>query len=64
MTPTAIVARAGVAVSEGDLAQARDELASLPEAGRAAMSDWLAAVETRLNAAAATDAVQAEITAD
>jgi len=62
--PDAIVARAGVAVSEGDLAQARDELASLPEAGRAAMSDWLAAVETRLNAAAATDAVQAEITAD
>ena len=36
--PDAIVARAGgCGVRKGDLAQARDELASLPEAGRAAM---------------------------
>lgn len=62
--PDAITARAGVAVAEGELAAARDELASLPEAGRAAMSDWLGAVETRLNAAPALDALQAEITAE
>lgn len=62
--PDAITARAGVAVADGDLAAARDELASLPEAGRAAISDWLGAVETRLNAAAALDALQAENTTE
>lgn len=62
--PDAVTARAGAAVAEGDLARARDELASLPDAGRTAMAAWLGAVETRLNAAAALDAVQAEITTE
>ena len=62
--PDAITARAAVAVADGNLQAALDELAALPDAGRAAMADWLTAVETRLNAGAALDALQAEITTE
>lgn len=60
----AVTSRAGAAVADGDLPAALEELAALPEAGRAAMSDWLGAVETRLNAVAALDALQASITTE
>ena len=62
--PDAVTARAGAAVDAGDLAAARDELSGLPDAGRAAMQDWLGAVDTRLNAGAALDMLQAEITTE
>lgn len=60
--PDAITSRAGVAVAEGDLAAALDELSALPDAGLAAMDDWLSAAQTRLDAAAAFDALQSDIT--
>lgn len=62
--PDAVTSRAGAAVAEGNLAAALDELSALPDAGRAAMDDWLNAVNTRLNAAAALDALQAEISTE
>jgi hypothetical protein len=46
----ALLSRAEVAVNEGRLADALDLVAALPEPGRAAMSDWTAATQTRLEA--------------
>lgn len=60
--PDAITSRAGVAVAEGDLAAALDELSDLPEAGLGAMEDWVSAAQTRLDAAAALDTLQTDIT--
>ncbi|SUZ30397.1 hypothetical protein ROE7235_00117 [Roseibaca ekhonensis] len=62
--PDAVTSRAGAVVAEGDFASALDELSALPDEGRAAMDDWLTAVNTRLNAAAALDALQAEISTE
>lgn len=43
--PDAIQSRAGAAVEAGDIAGALDELAAMPEAGRAAMAGWLTQAE-------------------
>jgi hypothetical protein len=60
--PDAVTSRAGAAVEAGDLQSALTELAALPEDGRAAMSDWLSAAQTRLDVAAELDALQADMT--
>jgi hypothetical protein len=62
--PDAITSRAAVAVAEGDLSAALDELSALPEAGLGAMDDWVSAVQTRLNAVAALDALQTDMMAN
>lgn len=59
--PDAITSRAAAAVAEGDLSAALDELYALPEAGLGAMDDWVSAVQTRLNAVAALDALQTDM---
>lgn len=54
--PDAILSRAEAALGAGELQTALDEIATLPESGQAAMSEWAALVQTRLDAveAAAT----------
>lgn len=54
--PDAVLSRAEAALRDGGLAQTLEELAALPEAGQAAMSDWMALASARqaaLDAAAA-----------
>lgn len=60
----AITSRAGVAIADGDLAAAREELNALPEAGRRAMAEWLDALETRLNAQAAIAELSAQVASE
>ncbi len=57
--PDAVLSRAEAAVAAGNLAGALEEIAALPEAGRAAMADWTAAAGRRLAALAALDALAA-----
>jgi hypothetical protein len=59
--PDAILSRAEAAVAVGDVAAALAELAALPEAGRAELSDWTARAETYLAAQAALAALAAEL---
>ena len=54
--PDAVLSRAEAALAQGDLATTISELNGLPDAGLAAMQDWLALANTRL---AAQDAVTA-----
>ena len=49
----AVLSRAEARISEGDLGAALSELEALPEAGRSAMSDWIDAARTRLDAQSA-----------
>ena len=49
----AVLSRAEAALAAGDLAQAADLIAALPEPGRAAMQDWVDLAETRRAALAA-----------
>ncbi|MEY4982976.1 MAG: hypothetical protein RIR62_1242 [Pseudomonadota bacterium] len=58
--PDAILSRAEAAVATGDLTAALTEIAALPEAAQAAMSDWTAAAATRLQAAEAIAALAAQ----
>lgn len=51
--PDAVLSRGEAALARGDLAAAMAELAGLPEAGRAAMADWMAQAQLRLDAEAA-----------
>lgn len=51
--PDAVLSRAEAAVAAGDLTLAMTELGGLPEAGKAAMADWLAQAQQRLDAATA-----------
>ncbi|MBC7478603.1 MAG: hypothetical protein H7317_10975, partial [Pseudorhodobacter sp.] len=51
--PDAVLSRAEAAVVAGVLATALRELAGLPDAGKAAMADWLAQAQQRQDAAAA-----------
>lgn len=55
--PDAVLSRAEAALAAGDLARALDELAALPEAGRAAMSGWIDRAQARQAATAALDAL-------
>ncbi len=53
--PDAVLSRAEAAVAAGDLAAALTELAALPDVGRAAVADWSASAQARLDAQAAID---------
>ena len=59
--PDAILSRAEAAVRSGDLDTALSEIAALPEAGAAAMSDWTAAAEARQATLAAMSELRARI---
>ncbi len=58
--PDAILSRAEAQLGAGDLGAALDEVARLPEAGRARMSEWTALAERRRVAVAALTQLQAE----
>ena len=51
----AILSRAEAAVRSGDLSTALSELSALPEVAKAAMSEWQAGAQTRLEAKTAAD---------
>lgn len=51
--PDAVLSRAEAALAKGDVAATVTELGGLPDAGRAAMVDWLALAHLRLDAEAA-----------
>ena len=53
MDPDAVLSRAEAALAKGDVAGVVVELGALPEAGKAAMADWLAMAQLRLDAEAA-----------
>ena len=55
--PDAVLSRAEAALAEGRLADALAEIAALPDPGRAALADWTAQAQLRLDAAAALDAL-------
>ncbi|MGR3467890.1 MAG: COG4223 family protein, partial [Shimia sp.] len=58
-TPDAVLSRVQAAVSQGDLQTALTEAEALPDEGRAPLSDWLTAAQTRIDAqAAARDLTQ------
>ncbi|MBC7477364.1 MAG: hypothetical protein H7317_04625 [Pseudorhodobacter sp.] len=59
--PDAVLSRAEAAVVAGALATALRELAGLPDAGKAAMADWLAQAQQRQDAAAAVQALSASV---
>lgn len=49
----AVLSRAEARIDEGDFDAALSELEALPDAGRSAMSDWIGAARTRLDARSA-----------
>lgn len=55
--PDAILSRAQAAVDTGDLATALSEIAVLPEAGQAPLSDWAAQAQSRIAATKALSAL-------
>ncbi|MCV2882138.1 hypothetical protein [Actibacterium sp. XHP0104] len=59
--PDAVLSRAEAAVSTGDLATALAEIATLPEAGQAAMADWVAQAQLRLDALTGAQALAASL---
>lgn len=59
--PDAILSRAEAAVRNGNLAQALDEIARLPDVARAVLADWQVMAETRLNALTAADALSQQL---
>ena len=59
--PDAVLSRAEDALRAGDLSRAMAELQGLPPEGLAAMSDWVALAQQRLDAIAATAALSAAI---
>lgn len=61
--PDAVLSRAEAALDDGQLAPALTELAALPDAAKAAMSDWMAAAQTRLSATEAVATVAAAMDA-
>ncbi|WFE74261.1 hypothetical protein [Roseinatronobacter sp. S2] len=60
--PDAIMSRAAVAVDAGDLDAALSLLDELPDAGRAAVSDWHSAATARVQAVEQTDVLSQMIT--
>lgn len=61
MDDSAILARAEARIDEGDVAASLQELAALPEAGRAAMDDWIKDAERRVAAEAALSELRARL---
>ncbi len=61
--PDAILSRAEAALGAGDLAAARAEIATLPDAGQARMAEWSGLAERRQAAGAAIAALEAEVSA-
>lgn len=59
-SPDAILSRAEAALDAGDLATALAELDTLPEAGLAAMADWIRAAKARKSVIEAAPAVNIE----
>ncbi|WP_155886705.1 COG4223 family protein [Actibacterium atlanticum] len=59
--PDAVLSRAQAAVAAGDLTTALAELTTLPENGQAAMADWVAQAQARLDAQAAAKALLASV---
>ena len=57
--PDAILSRAEAALRSGDVETTLSEIASLPEAGQAAMADWVTQADARLSALSALDALLA-----
>lgn len=57
--PDAILSRAEAALAAGDVAGAVTELAAMPEAGKPALSDWMAQAQLRVEAEAAFAALAA-----
>ncbi|MCW1918969.1 hypothetical protein NX862_09390 [Rhodobacter sp. KR11] len=55
--PDAVLSRAEAALARGDLTAALAEVSALPEAGQAAMADWRAQAQLRLDAEAALAAL-------
>jgi len=55
--PDAVLSRAEAAINTGDLQATLAELDTLPEEAQAAIADWRAAADARLNARAAADAL-------
>lgn len=60
--PDAVLSRAGAAVDAGRIDAALDEIALLPEAAAAALSDWTAAATARVEAQAAVDQLSQTLT--
>ncbi|WP_425092302.1 COG4223 family protein [Tropicimonas sp. S265A] len=59
--PDAVLARAQEAVSSAQFDVVLTELATLPAEGQAAMADWIADAQARVDAVAARDALAAEL---
>ena len=55
--PDAILTRADAALKAGDLAAAIDEIAALPEGGKAVMAEWVGLAQRRMAALAAVSAL-------
>ena len=55
--PDAILSRAEAAVSTGQLQQALDELAALPDAAKPALADWIDSAQRRIAAKQAATAL-------
>lgn len=58
--PDAVLSRAEAAITKGDLATALKEIATLPPEGLAALSDWQARAQLRLEAEAAVQALMTQ----
>lgn len=56
--PDAVLSRAEASLRAGDVARAIEELKALPEAGQAAMSEWVARADRRMQAGAAVAALK------
>jgi hypothetical protein len=55
--PDAVLSRAEVAVAEGRIQEALDDISKLPEAAQAAMNAWIERAQTRLTVSIAADSV-------
>ena len=63
-SPDAILSRAEAALRDGRLTDALAEIGSLPEQGRAELSDWVARAEMRQTAVAAAEQLTQSLTAN
>lgn len=62
--PDAVLSRAEAALRAGQVDEAITELDALPDAGRAAMADWIAEARLRADAADGLNALQNQLTAE
>lgn len=59
--PDAVLSRAEAALVNGDLPTTVAEIGNLPEAGQAAMADWVARAQTRIDVVEATSQLSASV---